>query len=182
MSQHFGAIGPVLHFVSGEKSSMPSESSEKNGNCCCVRKSLAGPRVLIGWLDFRRCGETIGCANGARGARPPPRPSPSSFQGSVAVGEASPQPRRPHPGRRHPAGAEKQPRRDSQRHPDRRGQGPAHEPASVAAALGRRQLSRKSWRRWTWRRRAFASRDSRPSWGRSGTPTSARRWTGRWWM
>src|SRR5579859_4850398 len=70
---------------------MLSESSEKNGNCCCARNLCLGLALLsVGLIPAfsptKTAAQTVPAAPTATQA------GPSSFQGSVAVGEASPQP------------------------------------------------------------------------------------------
>ena len=70
---------------------MPSESSEKNGNCFCARNLWLGLTILTvglipGYAPYRVAAQTAPAA-------PTAAPSgPSSFQGSVQAGEASSQP------------------------------------------------------------------------------------------
>src|SRR4051794_12912518 len=90
MSQHFGPIGPMLQFDQARNHRMPSGSSENNGNCCCVRKFGRGVALLLigftgGW------GRQL-AAQTAPSAPTAAQATPSSFQGSVAAGEASSQP------------------------------------------------------------------------------------------
>ena len=70
---------------------MPSESSENNGDCCCVRNLWLGLAVLSVGLIPGFSGKRL-AAQTAPTAPTADQATPSSFQGSVAVGEASPQP------------------------------------------------------------------------------------------
>lgn len=70
---------------------MPSESSEKSGNCCCIHRLWVGITLLAagligGYAPNRVAAQTAPSAPTAAQA------GPSSFQGSVQAGEVSPQP------------------------------------------------------------------------------------------
>jgi len=70
---------------------MPSESSEQNGNCSCVRRLWPGFAILSaalisGFSVAQLAAQTTPAAPTAAQA------TPSSFQGSVQAGEVSPQP------------------------------------------------------------------------------------------
>src|SRR6202023_979883 len=80
-----------FYIVQARKPLMPSESSGKNGNCCCARKLRLGLAVLtVGLIPAFSPLKTF--AQAAPAAPTAAQASPSSFQGSVTVGEASAQP------------------------------------------------------------------------------------------
>jgi len=70
---------------------MPLESSEKDGNCSCVRKLWPGLAILSAGLIFA-VPVTPQAAQTAPAAPTAAQATPSSFQGSVPAGEVSPQP------------------------------------------------------------------------------------------
>src|SRR3954467_406142 len=69
---------------------MPSESSQNKANCCCARTywlvlALLSTGLIQGLFPLHLGAQTAPAAPTAAQA------GPSSFQGSVAVGEASPE-------------------------------------------------------------------------------------------
>jgi outer membrane protein TolC len=70
---------------------MLSESSDKSGNCSCARRLWLGLALLLVGLIPGMSSKLLG-AQSTPAAPTAAQASPSSFQGSVAVGEASAQP------------------------------------------------------------------------------------------